>query len=146
MKSKRGWGLANELLFLLVFVLCLIITFIYLYKAGLFKNDIIPIIDNKTTIITKKFDYEALESKLKESTEMYIEKEYNNNLGLDRLIIKSKVLIDKELLKDFNDENQELCKGYCEVFINDDGKIQYNPYIKCGNKYKTKGYEDRKDE
>ena len=46
----------------------------------------------------------------------------------------------------YNEKKKKKCKGYSIIynegsFSSDDPEISYTAYIKCGNKYKTGGYD-----
>ena len=53
--------------------------------------------------------------------------------------ITTKILKENNYISDLYDTNHELCTGYIIYSKQDDG-YSYNPYIKCGNIYQTKGY------
>lgn len=137
--NKKGWGLTNEIIFISIFVICLIIAFVGIYRLGFLgfgKNEDKP---NDT------FSYEALEKKLQNGTRDYIKDEYNNELGLDTLIITANLLRTKGYLNNYVDENDKYCSGYCEVYLSEDDTIVFEPYVKCGSNYESKGYVSRKD-
>lgn len=146
--NKNGWGLTNELIFILIFIICLVIVVIGLKKLSLLENfnpNYHSNTDTNNGAVEKEYDYNSLEEKLRNSTIKYIEKEYNNQLGIDTLIIQSDTLREKGYLTDYSDENGKYCSGYCEVYINENDVIEYKPYVKCDDLYETEGYVERKD-
>lgn len=87
--------------------------------------------------------YTKLENDLKTATVYYVE---NNNIEVEkgtRRIIKMKTITDSGYLQD---EMTKDCEGY--TIINNarvlDGKYElgFDPYIKCGDSYKTNGFEE----
>lgn len=91
----------------------------------------------------KKLDkYKKLEKDLKTATEYYF-KEKESTVEKGRVkIITMKEVTDKGYLQD---EITNECKGYTVVgnYRDLDGtyNIEYQSYIKCGNSYKTNGYD-----
>lgn len=152
MLNKNGWGIAEALVFILIFAVCLLFSFWGLRRFGLVdenwqfypsnitKKDDKK--DNKTDV--KKFSYTDLEEKMVESTKNYIKDFYNNELGLDTLNIRVSQLEDNGYLGDLKDDKNRDCSGYVAVYVENEETI-YKPYLKC-KKYETKGYEERKDD
>ena len=150
--DKNGWSLATEIVFMIVFMICLLISIYYLNKMGLLANDAVDNI-NKTkekvkTVVNEGKDttYEDIEDTLSYETKKYVKRNYDS-LGIDTLIITSSKLIEgnyieKEELTD-PDKDGSYCTGYVEVEIVNDKTI-YSPYINC-SKYTTKGYIKRRD-
>lgn len=85
--------------------------------------------------------YKELEKNLKIATKYYFK---NNKLEVnkgERKIIKMKTIIENGYLQD---ELTNPCDGYTVISnykINGEYKLEYEAYIKCGNSYKTYGYE-----
>lgn len=85
--------------------------------------------------------YKELEKNLKIATKYYFK---NNKLEVnkgERKIIKMKTIIENGYLQD---ELTNSCDGYTVISnykINGEYKLEYEAYIKCGNSYKTYGYE-----
>ena len=146
--NKHGWGLHNEIIFILIFIVCLIIAVVGLKRLSLleeFNPNYHSNTETNNDAIEKTFNYQELEQKLKNSTINYIKDVYNNELGLDTLIIQADLLREKGYLSDYNDENNKYCSGYCEVYLNENGEIIYKPYVKCSELYESQGYVERKD-
>ena len=94
---------------------------------------------------TVKVTYADLENRIKLAAERYENDNYQGTLeSKERWVLKYKMLKEKEYIQtklmDPNESNEE-CDGYV-VFEKVEAKITYTPYIKCGNNYKTKGYDD----
>lgn len=146
--NKHGWGLSSELIFILIFIICLIIAVIGLKEFSLMEEFNPNYYSNTNTnndSINKEYNYQELEVRLKNSTIDYINDVYNNDLGLDTLIIQSSLLRKMGYLNNYSDEDDKYCSGYCEVYLNENNEIIYEPYVKCGDYYESKGYVERKD-
>ena len=143
MLNKRGWGITNEIVFLLIFVICLLIFFIGISRLGLFDKPVIDNNDNNNGALKEEYTYSELEDILVRDAKLYISDVYNNKLGLDTLIIKVRSLKNKGYLKEYTITKYEDCSGYIEVYKGEN-EINYEPYIKC-EKYETNGYVERKD-
>ena len=146
--NKHGWGLASELIFILIFVVCLVIAILGLRQFSLLEEFNPNYYSNTNTnndAIEKEFNYQELEVRLKNSTIDYVRDVYNNQLGLDTLIIQATLLRENGYLHNYSDEDDKYCSGYCEVYLDENNEIVYEPYVKCGDFYESKGYVERKD-
>ncbi len=146
--NKNGWGLSSELLFILIFVVCLVIAILGLRQLSLteeFNPNYHSNTDTNNGATEKEFNYQELEVRLKNSTIDYIRDVYNNELGLDTLIIQADLLRENGYLKNYSDEDDKYCTGYSEVYLNENNEIIYEPYVKCGDFYESQGYVERKD-
>lgn len=147
MLNKKGWGILEAIVFLIVFVICLLFSFWGLRKLGLLgeDNQFKPSNEIKNEKEEEKeFSYTDLENSIVISTKAYINDFYNNELGLDTLNIKVSQLIDNGYIKEVKDENNKNCSGYVSVYKENNENI-YKAYLKC-KKYETNGYEERKDD
>lgn len=146
--NKHGWGLKNELIFILIFIICLIVAALGLKQLSTTK-EFNPNYYNNTNTSNGdtqiEYNYKNLEIKLKNSTINYVRDVYNNDLGLDTLIIQANLLRQKGYLNNYIDEDNKYCSGYCEVYLDENNEIIYEPYVKCGEFYESKGYMERKD-
>ena len=149
--NKNGWGYFEFFAFLIIFAICLIIAAVGLKKVGLIDENwqfvkFEDIGKNEKEEKLKK-SYSNLRNSMVDGTMKYISKYYNNELGLDTLNIRVNQLVKEGYIKanDFKDSNGGVCSGYTAVYKDDNGKIQYNPYLKC-KEFETGGYEERKDE
>lgn len=147
--NKNGWGYFEFFAFLIIFIICLIIAALGLKQFGLID-------ENWQFIKFEDIGKNEKEEKLKESysnlrntmvdgTMKYISKYYNNELGLDTLNIRVKQLVEEGYITSFKDANGDACSGYTAVYKDDNGRVLYNPYLKCKD-FETGGYEERKDE
>jgi len=148
--NKQGWGFLEFFAFLIIFVICLFIAMYGLRKFGLlddnwhfvkFENINKPKEEEEKPKIT----YGSLREDMVGATIKYIKKYYDNNLGLDTLNIRVSQLQKEEFLGKFEDANGDKCSGYVSVYLDEQNKIQYDPYLKCKG-YETTGYEARKDD
>jgi len=142
--NKNGWGFLEFFIFLAIFAICLIITFVGLRQFGLVDDNFqfVKFSDRKPTKVTT--NYMSLEDDMTVACKEYIKKFYDNKLGLDTLNIKVSQLIDNGQLTKLEDANGKACSGYVSVYLSDTNEIIYKPYLKC-KKYETEGYEERKD-
>ena len=138
-----------EIIFILIFIFCLIYAAYYLNKMGLLNSSATKTIDTSIEINKKKgvdTTYSDIEETLRSGAKKYINKEYDK-LGIDVLVITSSSLIDKGYLKTSDledpDRSNQYCSGYVEVELIG-SKATYTPYVSC-TKYKTNGYVKRKD-
>lgn len=129
MLNKKGWGLRVELLFIVLFLVCLLIATIGLNRFGLFGN---------SNVNNDAFSYSDLEYKLNDAAKRYYQNNYEVSLD-NTLIINSSTLLFNGYLSNFVDGNNNNCSGYTRV-ISKSGSITYTSYIKCPN-YKTPGYD-----
>lgn len=142
--NKKGWGLGVFLVFIALFIICLLSVAIALRAHGLLDENWNWIKPGQTTNKKDdKTDYSKLEDELVIGTKKYIEEYYNNNLGLDTLNIKVKSLVDKGFIDEPKDKDGS-CSGYVSVYLNSSDEITFKPYLKC-KKYETKGYTERHD-
>ncbi len=133
MVKKNGWGLVAFIVFLLIFIVCLIITYLGLRKVGLINGE---------TSTQTETNYAEMENKVREASKRYVSDFYNNELGIDTLYIKISGLHRSGYIGKLKDNNGDSCSGYVAVYKSDD--IHYDVYLKCNN-YVTEGYNERKD-
>lgn len=149
MNNNHGWGLRSELLICLILTLAFGMTVILIgkvvnyIKEGLF-------IDNNTTYLVytgdmrlNSFDYSSLENRVVDAAADYYNDYYQGYKSENRLTITVVRLKHAGVLESLKVNNIE-CSGYVEIrkVI---GNIEYNPYIKCDNLYKTEGYQKSYD-
>lgn len=148
--NKKGWGFFEFFVFLIIFIICLFIAMYGLRKFGLLDEDYHFV---KFENINKpkeeqeekpKITHGLLREEMVGATIKYIKKYYDNNLGLDTLNIRVSQLQNEGLLEKFVDANGDKCSGYISVYLDEQNRIQYDPYLKCKG-YETTGYESRKD-
>ena len=148
--NKNGWGYAEFFAFLLVFIVCLVLTAWGLRKFGLLDEnwhfvDLNNITDNNNNNNQPKVTYASLREDMVSATMKYISKYYDNKLGLDTLHIRVSQLKNEGLLGEFKDAEGNKCSGYVSVYLDDLNRIQYDAYLKCDD-YVTSGYEARRDD
>ena len=141
--NKNGWGFGAFFAFLGVFIICLLISMWGLQKFGLLDENY-HFIDKKEEKVKPQVNYSALREEMESASKKYIEKYYNNNLGIDTLYIRLSQLQSEDLIGELKDHNDKKCSGYVAVYLDNENKIQYNGYLKCKD-YETTGYEERKD-
>ncbi len=129
--NKNGWGLRVELVFIILFLVCLLIAGIGLRKMGLFGEQV-------PTNNTTRYSYIELENKMNEASKKYYQRNYNNNND-NEVTIKSLTLVSSGYMSALVDENGDECGGYTKVVPNYSGGLIFTSYISCPN-YKTAGY------
>lgn len=143
--NKDGWGFGAFFAFLGVFIVCLLISMWGLQKLGLLDENYHFIDKTQEKKEEKKeVNYSSLREEMENASKKYIEKYYNNKLGIDTLYIRLSQLKSEGLIGDIKDSDDKNCSGYVAVFLDSENKIKYNGYLKCKN-YETVGYEERKD-
>lgn len=144
--NQKGWGLKDFMIILGVILIALIIT-AGVYRKGfmeLFGTTNEPIIESQTNVIEKD-TYQDLERKLQRAAERYQNDNYQGDYNsIETWVLKYDLLKEKRYLKekitDINDRNTE-CTGYVK-FEKNETHINYYPYLRCGNNYRTEGYDE----
>ena len=135
--KRNGWGLRVELAFLLLFVICILITTIGLYRMGLFGNEEGSYIDiGNYTKGNGTFDYDALEQKVIFGARKYYNENYPNGNN-DTIVISVDTLVNNGYITKLYDGRNKECSGYAKVLPNQN----IISYIKCSI-YKTTGYSE----
>ena len=132
--KKEGWGLRVELVFILIFLICLVISTVLLSRVGLI---------NKEDVDTSTSNYSALEGDLVEGAKKYIRENYDSDLLEEVTLVKYSTLKSGGYITNFKDGNGRECSGYVEVY-KEEGSTLYYPYIKC-LRYRTNNYDSSKD-
>ena len=132
--NKNGWGLRAELGFLLLFLVCLLITTIGLHRMGLVGNKDDNVEEDFGEYTIDPYDYDMLESRVSSAAENYYKD--NFTFGGDVTIIKVTTLKNNGYLTTIYDSRKNECRGYAKV-INGTAF----PYIRCST-YKTAGYSE----
>lgn len=132
--NKNGWGLRSELMFIILFMVCLLIATIGLIRFGLLgdNNNV------KGNINSPYFSYPALELQLNNASVRYYNSHYYNEYD-DNIIIRSYALVNFGYMKELLDEDGKPCVGYTRV-VNQNNGPSFTSYISCP-KYKTNGYD-----
>ena len=134
--NKNGWGLRAELAFLLLFLVCILISTIGLHSLGLLgdgggKYDV-----SEYTIGSGNFDYDELENKVINAAKKYYNDRYPNG-NSDTVIVTIKTLKSNGYMNSIYDSRNKECSGYAKI-LNNGNCISY---IKCSI-YKTTGYSE----
>lgn len=134
--NKHGWGLRAELAFVLLFLICLVISTIGLYRLGLLKNAR-GIYDDDTGYIYNNvnYDYDSLERQVVNAAERYFNDNYSD--VSDTVVVTTTTLKAKGYLNPIYDNRNRECSGYAVMLKNKN----IVSYIKCGF-YKTAGYSE----
>lgn len=138
--KRNGWGLRVELLFILMFLVCLLIAIIGLNRMGLMGEGNFN--DSKKEINTKE-TYTLMEQKMVGATKEYVNSYYGGEYINDSITVRYSSLYYNNYLDKLTDNNGKECSGYVSV-KNIDSVLIYNAYLKCPG-YRTSGYESVKD-
>ena len=149
--NNRGWGLQAMLVGVLVLMIALVIIAVLIQNT--FNNIMEPINNdnhqtendgNKNDEDKSQYkSYEEIENSILSAAKKYQKEYYSDILDGEKISVTLKNLQEEKLIGEINDikDKSIVCSGYA-IFINDDEKIIYNAYIKCGDNYETIGYQD----
>jgi hypothetical protein len=161
--NNRGWGLDVMLrlcsvIGIALIVVAIIYNFYYKKNVGGFDKDGVDTEYNTTdenyqystdtrseddTYVTEsKKTYDDILEEMKVASDTYVTNHYNNlKSGSVRISLDS--LIEDKLLDTIYalDDNTVICNGYVDYSING-GSKEYKSYLKCGDLYKTDGYQE----
>ena len=136
--NNKGFGIKNFIIIIAVMFISIIIA-MSLYNQSIAS---LPSQTNEETVKSKT--YEDLTDKLLKAAERYQNDNYSANSDEQVTWILKYSLLRKEKylskIYDIKDKKIE-CTGYVE-FNQDKAEISYKPFLKCGDNYKTKGYEE----
>lgn len=136
--NNKGFGIKNFIIIIAVMFISIIIA------TSLYSQSIasLPSQTNEETVKSKT--YEDLTEELLKAAERYQNDNYSANSDEQVTWILKYSLLRKEKylskIYDIKDKKIE-CTGYVE-FNQDKAEISYKPFLKCGDNYKTKGYEE----
>lgn len=136
--NNKGFGIKNFIIIIAVMFISIIIA------TSLYSQSIasLPSQTNEETVKSKT--YEDLTEELLKAAERYQNDNYSANSDEQVTWILKYSLLKKEKylskIYDIKDKKIE-CTGYVE-FNQDKAEISYKPFLKCGDNYKTKGYEE----
>ena len=134
--NKNGWGLRVELAFLLLFLICLLISTIGLHKMGILGTDEGVYTDDGTINDNVNFDYNSLEKKVTDAAEIYYKDMYPKGSD-DTIVVTTSKLKSGGYLESITDAKGRECSGY-SIILKTKNIVSY---IKCGI-YKTAGYSE----
>lgn len=171
MKDNHGWGLRAELLICLILTVFFAIAVVLIGRVVNTLNEDININkDNNSEIIQdnnkngviiseenngttndnnvetnnygvsneESVNYNSLEDKLVSAGVLYANKYYKDSqLTVTVVRLQTENMLNELIVEDTK------CSGYVE--IEKDETFKYYPYIKCGDKYETNGYDEVKD-
>lgn len=136
--NNKGFGIKNFIIIIAVMFISIIIA-MSLYNQSIAS---LPSQTNEETVKSKT--YEDLTDELLKAAERYQNDNYSANSDEQVTWILKYSLLRKEKylskIYDIKDKKIE-CTGYVE-FNQDKAEISYKPFLKCGDNYKTKGYEE----
>lgn len=122
--NKNGWGIQE----MMIIVVILMLTLVFVSMM----------VNTKLKGITST-SHNNLENKIILASEKYFQKHQLNLNINDKYKVNLKTLMDENLLEEITYKGIS-CSGY-GLITNNNNVIEYDAYIKCGTKYKTKGYE-----
>ncbi len=132
--NKHGWGLRAELAFVLLFVICILVSTILLHRMGIFgRRD--EVLDPINYTREKDFDFVSLEKTVSDAAKRYYNDLYYNNM--DTVIVSVDTLKNKGYMTSIFDNRNRECKGY-SMIVNGGNAVSY---IRCST-YKTTGYRE----
>ena len=148
--NNRGWGLQAMLAGVLVLMIALVIISVLVNKTlssitnpinnNHENNKVENEKDDKPTSYYKTYD--EIENDIILATKKYQKEYYSDILDGEKISVTLKNLQAEKLIGTIYDikDNNIVCSGYA-IFINDNNKITYSAYIKCGDNYETIGYQ-----
>ena len=135
--NKNGWGLRAELLIILLFLICLVISVIGLNRVGLIGENSNSLMNPGDT-----FNYDSVEQKMITATKKYYQENYTGTEE-NIIIVRTSTLQSRGYLGKLYDGKNKECSGYVKI-INSKGTPIYVAYLNCPNYYTT-GYEKEND-
>ena len=133
--NKHGWGLRAELGFLLLFLVCILISTIGLHKFGLLINQA-PYDDGFGSSSSINFDFDSLERKVVVAAKNYYNDRYPSGTS-DAIVVSVDTLKANGYLSPIYDNRNQECRGYAKILKTGNCVS----YIKCST-YKTVGYSE----
>ena len=136
--NKNGWGLRAELGFLLLFLICLLISTIGLHTMGLVGNNS-PGVEEDLSIYTRdtgNFDYASLESRVSSAAKKYYVDRYSVG-STDTVVVSVETLKNHGYLSPLYDSRNKECTGYAKI-LKSGATVSY---VRC-SVYKTAGYSE----
>ena len=131
--NKNGWGLRAELGFLLLFLICLLVSTIWLHRLGIFGSGDGEV---KSIELVNKADYAEMESKLLNASIDYYKDFYPHGSN-DTVIVTIDTLKNNGYIEPLYDKFGRECKGYTKILKTGTAVS----YIRCAV-YKSTGYNE----
>lgn len=153
--DNKGWGLQELIMGLGILFFCLLLivslinrNFRNLPNKNQNSTNQQPTNQNKPVEENKDYtSYQEIETSMKKAAEKYKTNIYGNELQEgDSITVTLHSLIQNHYLEEVHDikDKNIICSGYV-TFRKNENQVTYRPYLKCGKKYKTKGYLERLD-
>ena len=120
--NKHGWGLRAELAFLLLFLICILISTIGLHKLGLLAGQN-PENGTQSTIT---YDFDELERRVVVAAKNYYNDKYPAGT-IDTIVVSVDTLKANGYLSPIYDNKNKECKGYAKILKSGNCVS----YIKC---------------
>lgn len=138
MNNKGEVGLKEAFLFIAIMCLCILITMV------MYNRNVKDLFGGSSS---SKETYQNTEHEITEAAKNYVDNHYDNQLEIgDSDYVTIKTLISAGLIDEVIDPKNKktTCTGYVN-FYKKGIDITYEPYIKCGLNYHTKGYNANYD-
>ena len=141
--NQNGWGLKDAVWFIVIVCLAIFVSMVTYHRTfkGLFDNK------NSVTDINHE-TYADVERDLENTAHTYTDNYYYKVLeDGDEGIVTLRDLQGENLIKVVRDieDDSIICSGYIN-FVKEEGVTTYTTYLKCGDNYETKGYQEKFDE
>ena len=156
--NNKGFTLQDLLFFISFFLIILVICVIVIdrnfmninsevddlkHVSEVKKLENVEIIEDKNKEESKEDNkkitgYDILLEKMISTAKVYVTTNYTGKT--DRIIIKTSKLVTDEYMDELIDplDKENKCIGY----IIYDGDSSYNPYLRCGENYKSENYDE----
>lgn len=141
--NQEGWGIRDMLLFLAIVCIAILVS------MALYKKTFTQLFDNSGSITDFSNEtYDSIENQLEKTAHTYTDNYYYKVLeNGDEGEVTIRDMQAENLLtvvKDIKDDSI-ICSGYVH-FQKQGGITDYKTYLKCGDNYKTDGYQSKLDE
>lgn len=141
MNNQGGWGFKNVFAIIAVLAAAILIAMITYNRSF---SELFGAIDEDADNIT----YQTLENRLIRAAKTYTDNYYYKPLEEgDEDYVSVNTLIDNGVMNELEDveDKNTTCTGYVH-FYKEEGTATYEPYLKCGDNYKTPNYSSAYDE
>lgn len=146
--NNKGWGLQELLLGIGILFFGLLIVVSLINRNFKRLAPPVPTESDQKRPVQKEYEsYKEIEAAMKKAAIQYNKTIYGADLQEgDNITVTLKSLVRDDYIEQVYDikDSKIVCSGYV-TFIKENNKVTYSPYLKCGKKYKTKGYLERLD-
>ncbi len=155
--DNKGWGLQELLVGIGVLLFCLLLIVSLINRnfrrlsESMGNNSTNNSTDQKRPVQNEEEkeykSYKDIEAAMEKAASAYNATIYGDELQEgDNITVTIKSLIRDKYIEPIHDikDSKVTCSGYV-TFIKERNKVTYSPYLKCGSRYKTKGYLERLD-